>query len=154
MNTQEKIKLVFETVCKVVLKKNEQYGDSAITPLGIFCKNSNYQQIASRLDDKLLRLKNLDPNSAAFRDTVVDLIKSELADLAQHGPTKKELERAMRSTRVKMISALESNHGQASAIGDAFLKTGDAEFAFNYANLTEEELNQSVKDIADRYFKT
>ena len=87
-------------------------------------------------------------------DTVVDLIKSELADLAQHGPTKKELERAMRSTRVKMISALESNHGQASAIGDAFLKTGDAEFAFNYANLTEEELNQSVKDIADRYFKT
>lgn len=74
MSTQEKIKLVFDTICKVVLKKNEQYGDSAIIPLGIFCKNTNYQQIASRLDDKLLRLKNLDPTTAAFRDTIVDLM--------------------------------------------------------------------------------
>ena len=74
IDTQEKIQLVFDTLSKIVIQKNEQYGDSAITPLGIFCKSANYQQIASRLDDKLLRLKNLDTNSAAFRDTVVDLM--------------------------------------------------------------------------------
>jgi zinc protease len=84
--------------------------------------------------------------------TITQIIKSELSDLAHNGPTKKELERAMRSVRVKMVSALESNHGQASAIGDAFVKTGDAQFAFNYANLTEEELEKNVKAFAQRYF--
>ncbi len=105
-----------------------------------------------RFEDASVGFIYFQPIKSEDMDTIIALIKSELAELAENGPTKKELERAMRSTRVKMVSSLESNHGQASAIGDAFVKTGDAEFAFNYANLTEKELKQSVIAIARRYF--
>ena len=72
--TQEKIKLVFDSVCSLVMKKNEQYGDSAITPLKIFCKSDNYNQIEARLDDKCNRLKNLKVDDASYKDTVVDIM--------------------------------------------------------------------------------
>ncbi len=105
-----------------------------------------------RFEDASVGFIYFQPLKPEDMNQIIDLIKAELADLATAGTTKKELERAMRSTRVKIVSALESNHGQASAIGDAFVKTGDADFAFNYANLTEEELEKNVKCIAQRYF--
>ncbi len=105
-----------------------------------------------RFEDASVGFIYFQPLKPEDMNQIIDLIKKELEDLATTGPTKKELERAMRSTRVKIVSALESNHGQASAIGDAFVKTGDADFAFNYANLTEEELEENVKCIAQRYF--
>lgn len=58
MTTQDKIKEVYDNMRDLSLYKNEKYGDSAINPQQIFCKESAGAQIKSRLDDKLARIKN------------------------------------------------------------------------------------------------
>ncbi len=58
MTTQEKIVTVYDGLKELSLYKNHMYGDSAIHPIGIFCKEPSDIQIRSRLDDKLSRVKN------------------------------------------------------------------------------------------------
>jgi hypothetical protein len=54
----------------LVLYKNMMYGDSALHPLGIFCKAGATSSITVRLDDKLNRIKNAE-----------ELRKNDVADL-------------------------------------------------------------------------
>jgi len=56
--TKQQIIKVYEGLKALQLIKNELYNDSALRPLGIFCKDSSDIQIRSRLDDKLSRVKN------------------------------------------------------------------------------------------------
>jgi len=58
MTSQDKIKEVYDNMKSLSLYKNEKYGDSALNPMQIFCKDSAGSQILSRLDDKLSRIKN------------------------------------------------------------------------------------------------
>jgi hypothetical protein len=58
VTTQDKIKQVYTSMMMVSLEKNSRYGNSALEPLNIFCKESSDIQIKSRLDDKLARVKN------------------------------------------------------------------------------------------------
>lgn len=58
MTRQDQIKRVFDSMRDVVLEKNRRYGDSALTPLGIFSKGTAESNICNRLDDKLSRIKN------------------------------------------------------------------------------------------------
>jgi len=70
LNTQEKIELLFDNFKEFLKEKNKRYGDSAISPVQIFCKESNELQIRVRLDDKINRIKN----STEFR-------KNDFSDL-------------------------------------------------------------------------
>jgi len=68
----------------MVVEKNKRYGDSALSPLRIFAKHmkplgtlgtsdeavQSYNQILTRLDDKLKRIQNAD-----------DLRKNDVADI-------------------------------------------------------------------------
>lgn len=58
METNEKIDILFENFCKFLQEKNNRYGDSALTPIRIFSETSTEEQINTRLDDKLSRIKN------------------------------------------------------------------------------------------------
>ncbi len=58
MTAQDNIKKVYDGMKEVSLIKNERYGNSALNPLVIFCKEPSDIQIKSRLDDKLSRIKN------------------------------------------------------------------------------------------------
>jgi hypothetical protein len=58
VTTQDKIKEVYDNMKSLSLYKNEKYGDSALNPMKIFCRESTSSQIESRLDDKLSRIKN------------------------------------------------------------------------------------------------
>ena len=71
-----------QTLEALLLRKNRQYGNSALEPLGICAKAPALEQIAARIDDKLKRISNqgglaaclLGPPASDGEDTVLDLI--------------------------------------------------------------------------------
>jgi len=73
MGTKDKIKKVGQEVIDLLLEKNESYGDSALNPAGIFASGNAVDNLTSRIDDKLMRIK-----TQGFRgygeDNVKDLI--------------------------------------------------------------------------------
>jgi len=61
MTTQEKIDLLFDNFKEFLKEKNKRYGDSAISPINIFCKDTNSSSdnsICIRLNDKICRIMN------------------------------------------------------------------------------------------------
>ena len=57
-----------------LLSKNEQYGDSALTPIRIFSKSDDKEQLKVRIDDKLNRLLQGNANIEKDEDVIKDLI--------------------------------------------------------------------------------
>lgn len=60
-----------DEIRKLLLAKNDAYGDSALDPVRVFSRASAEEQILVRIDDKLSRLSR---GSAAGEDVVQDLI--------------------------------------------------------------------------------
>jgi hypothetical protein len=58
----------------MLLKKNEAYGDSALTPVRVFSKASSDEQIKVRIDDKLNRLMQGKNILESDNDVIKDLI--------------------------------------------------------------------------------
>lgn len=54
----ELIKNECDNIKKVLLEKNEKYGNSALNPIRIFSKADNIEQIKVRLDDKIMRINS------------------------------------------------------------------------------------------------
>lgn len=71
--TQKKIEAVGKEVIDLLIEKNKSYGDSALHPAGIFASGNAVDNLCSRIDDKLMRIK-----TQGFRgygeDNVKDLI--------------------------------------------------------------------------------
>ena len=57
LTTKDKIQAVGTEVIELLIEKNESYGDSALEPAGIFAKGNAVDNLASRIDDKLMRIK-------------------------------------------------------------------------------------------------
>ena len=57
---------------KLLIKKNLQYGDSALEPIGIFSHGGAVASLGARMDDKLMRLKAQGINGDSL-DTLYDL---------------------------------------------------------------------------------
>jgi len=55
--TQRRIKEVGQEVIDLLIEKNESYGDSALNPANIFARGNAVDNLASRIDDKLMRIK-------------------------------------------------------------------------------------------------
>lgn len=70
--TQVRIEQVCNEIKNLLIEKNRKYGNSAITPIRIFSKADNLEQIKVRIDDKLNRLKNV--QSDEEEDVIQDLI--------------------------------------------------------------------------------
>ena len=73
MKVKTKITNACDNIKALLLSKNEKYGDSALTPLGIFSKLNSAEAIKARIDDKLSRIANTGLNDAT-EDTLDDLI--------------------------------------------------------------------------------
>ena len=70
--TQNLIRVVCDQIKRILLKKNECYGDSAVSPLRIFSTANAEEAINVRLDDKLSRL--MKGREYQTEDTELDLI--------------------------------------------------------------------------------
>jgi len=73
METEKLIKKVCEDVKDLLLQKNRDYGNSALSPSGVFSKGDVFESLGSRIDDKLMRIANRGINENTL-DTVDDLI--------------------------------------------------------------------------------
>ena len=71
MSTEEKIRKKMEEITNMMLEKNKAYGDSALSPLGVFSRACAEDAIKIRLDDKLARIRNrgITPDT---EDTLLD----------------------------------------------------------------------------------
>ena len=72
-STEEKIREALQSVTDLLVSKNRSYGDSALAPANIFAKGSAVENLCSRIDDKLMRIKNRGINEKTL-DTIDDLI--------------------------------------------------------------------------------
>lgn len=72
MNTRDLIKAECREIEKLLLEKNESYGDSAANPVNIFSELDSIEGIKVRIDDKLKRIKY--GRNYAKEDTELDLI--------------------------------------------------------------------------------
>ena len=59
---------------ELLVRKNEQYGDSVMEPIGIFAEGNSQDLIRVRIDDKLSRLVRGNDNIESDEDIVLDLI--------------------------------------------------------------------------------
>ena len=73
IDSANKITRTANAVRDLLLDKNATYGDSALKPSNIFARGSAVENIACRIDDKLMRIKNKGLNDAT-EDTLQDLI--------------------------------------------------------------------------------
>lgn len=73
MNTRDLIVEESEAVTKLLVLKNEAYGDSALNPANIFSQGNAVESLCARIDDKLMRIKSKGINPDT-EDTVQDLI--------------------------------------------------------------------------------
>lgn len=62
-----------DEIKRMLVRKNEAYGNSATNPIRIFSRASNDEQLRVRIDDKLSRLARGSTNLIT-EDTVLDLI--------------------------------------------------------------------------------
>lgn len=73
MTTREKIQAVGQEVIDLLIEKNKSYGDSALEPANIFANGSATENLCSRIDDKLMRIKTQGLDGYG-EDNVKDLI--------------------------------------------------------------------------------
>ena len=74
----EGVELLIQEKCNdikhMLLRKNEQYGDSALNPIRIFSTSSTDEQLRVRIDDKLSRLTRGNDLLESDDDVIHDLI--------------------------------------------------------------------------------
>jgi len=66
------IATVCDEVKELLLEKNKRYGDSALNPLRVFSKTDTLEQLRCRMDDKLSRIRTMDPDDT--EDAHLDLL--------------------------------------------------------------------------------
>jgi len=71
---QSAIIKICDDIKDMLLKKNSDYGNSALQPVRIFSKTDSVEQIRVRIDDKLSRIANHNEKHFDDEDTVKDLI--------------------------------------------------------------------------------
>ena len=77
-DVRERISSVCQGLERMLLAKNESYGNSALDPVRVFSKTDPIEQIKVRIDDKISRLARGGEDLAAvgesYLDTIQDLI--------------------------------------------------------------------------------
>lgn len=72
MKTRDDIERVCDGTKNLLIKKNADYGDSALEPLGVFGNGDAITSLGARMDDKLMRLKTQGIGKHSI-DTLYDL---------------------------------------------------------------------------------
>ena len=66
------IRAACQRIEDLLVEKNRRYGDSALPPIRLFSSAAPDEQLRVRIDDKLSRLRSIDP--AEDEDVLLDLI--------------------------------------------------------------------------------
>lgn len=69
---EQEVRTVLDNLATVLIDKNRKYGDSALNPKRVFSRASAVEQLKVRLDDKISRMANQQPNED--EDVELDLM--------------------------------------------------------------------------------
>ena len=69
---EQEVRAVLDNLAIILVEKNRKYGDSALSPKRVFSRASAVEQIKVRLDDKISRLMNQQPDED--EDVELDLM--------------------------------------------------------------------------------
>jgi hypothetical protein len=72
LSTPTLIELECDAIKAMLIDKNRKYGDSALSPLNVFFRGSAADALRVRMDDKLSRIANQQPDED--EDPIDDLI--------------------------------------------------------------------------------
>ena len=76
---------VLGNIRELLIEKNRKYGDSALSPSRIFSRASSKEQLKVRIDDKLTRIANQEPDEDedVITDTLGYLVIYKIAELRE-----------------------------------------------------------------------
>ena len=76
---------VIDELREMLLEKNKRYGDSALNPVRIFSKANPIESLLVRMDDKLSRIRTMDPEDSedAYLDLLGYLVLYRVATMQQ-----------------------------------------------------------------------
>jgi len=103
------------------------------------------------LFDQAIFFIEFGPKNEADIDKIVEHIQTEIDDIAQQGPTFKEVERAQRFAQIEYQQTLEDTEKQAYAIGKSFVAIKDPLYPFSYGDVSSEELVKDIQDLAKNH---
>ncbi|MBP6869311.1 insulinase family protein [Candidatus Babeliales bacterium] len=101
--------------------------------------------------DHAMLFVEFNPKKESDIQLIIDKIQNEIDNIAFHGPTLQEVERAQRITQIEHQEMLEDTQRQAYAIGESFIATRDAFYPFNYGHISSDLLITKIKDLAANY---
>ncbi len=91
------------------------------------------------------------PKNIEDTELIDGLINEELAKLKKQIPDK-ELEKAIKHTKVGILTLLEKTDRQASEIGELYLMTGDENYLFKYLAYPQEKVKAEIEQLLQHYF--
>ena len=62
MNFEDKVRDKTRAIAALLIDKNRLYGNSALDPMRVFSKAGHLEQLRVRMDDKLSRIRNQQPD--------------------------------------------------------------------------------------------
>lgn len=101
--------------------------------------------------DRAIFFIEFNPKQSEDISMIVDQIQQEIDNLALHGPTLEEVERAERFAQIEHQQMLEDTQSQAYAIGKSFIATQDANYPFTYGTMTSQLLQEKIQLLTQNY---
>jgi len=86
-------------------------------------------------------------------DKIESIIFDEIRNIATNGLKANELASSTKQAQMAYYSKLENMEKQAYDIGRLFLATGDKEYAFDYMNVSLDQIQHDIKQLAADYFR-
>jgi len=84
-------------------------------------------------------------------DQIIGIINAEIASIVNDGIKSEEMTRAIKNAQMHYYKMMENTEKQAYRLGEAYLATGDENYAFNYLESKPEKLEQEIKELLAKY---
>ncbi|MCK5633367.1 insulinase family protein, partial [bacterium] len=106
-----------------------------------------------RMFDHGLFFFHFEPKDIENIEKIESIIFNEINDIAKNGLKKEELVRSTKIAKMQYYSNLEDIGNQAYDIGKWFLATEDKDYAFNYLDVTFDEIDKDIKNLLSTFFR-
>lgn len=94
-----------------------------------------------------------EPKDLADIPVIEQLIQDEIDSIIKDGLSDIEYERALKQARMNHYNLLESIETQAREIGEAYLATGDENYAFHFLDKPKKDVENEIKKLLKTSFK-
>ncbi|MFC1845650.1 M16 family metallopeptidase [Candidatus Dependentiae bacterium] len=96
---------------------------------------------------------NFEPKKIEDINKIETIIFNEINDIVANGLKQDELIRATKQAQMAYYSKLEDAEQQAFDIGRCFIATGDEEYALNYLDVPDKQMQKDLQSILGDFFR-